>query len=181
VPTLMGDVSTEGGPFLIADRAALARWSGDEGGDYERLLGSLRVGQPRTLALNLDGAASLAWNIPTGTAQVWRLGPTAVLLTRSWVDQDEDLPRLAQPPMRRTEPMGTVDVASGWLVILWAPEPGADVLAVEPRDGWSLDLSVGGAGLVVQVPPGRYECWGDEVDIGSASAWRCLIVPDPSR
>jgi hypothetical protein len=172
-------VSTEGGPLLIADRAALAHWSGDEGGDYERLLGSLLVTQPRMLPLTSMGPQASLGTSPRGRPKSGGSSRTEVLLTRSWVDQDEDLLRLAQPPMRRTESMGTIDVASGLLVMLWAPEPGADVLDVEPGDGLSLDLSVGGAGLVVQIPPGRYACLGDEVDIGSAFAWRCLIVPGP--
>lgn len=173
----IGHVSTEGGPLLIADRTTLSGWTGVEGGDYERLCDALVASEPRALAVGLAGSAALAWNVPTGTAEAWRTSPSSVLLTRPWVDQEEDARRLAQPPMNGGEPLGRVSIPSGWLVVLWAPEPGSDVLAVEPRDGLSLELSVGCAALVIEMPPGEYECHGDEVDIGTASAWRCHLTP----
>lgn len=176
-PTLLGNVSTEGGPLLLADRAALANWSGVEGDDYDRLCDALLISQPRALSVDLAGAAALAWNVPTGTADVWRTGPASVLLARAWVNEDEELAQLAEPPMDSSELLGTVSIPSGWLVVLWATEPGNGVLAVEPQDGLSVDLSVGGAALVIQVPPGDYECRGDEVEVGNASAIRCLITP----
>ena len=178
-PTLLGDVSTEGGPLLLADRAALADWSGVDGDDYGRLCDALLVAQPRALSVDLSGSAALAWNVPTGTAEVWRIDPRSVLLARTWVDEEEDIARLAKPPMDHGESLATIRITSGWLVVLWATEPGAGVLEVEPRDGLSVDLSVGGAALVIQLPPGDYECRGDEIEVGTASAWRCLVAPAP--
>ena len=76
------------------------------------------------------------------------MGPGSALLARTWVDEDDDVARLAEPPMDNGESLGTVRITSGWLVVLWAPEPGRDVLlALEPEDGLSVDLSVGGAAL----------------------------------
>lgn len=176
-PRLLGHVSTEGGPLLIADRTAIASWAGVDTDDYDQLARALDVSEPRALAVTRGGLLGLAWNVPTGTTQIWRTGPSSLLLTRSWVDDVKDLPDLANLPMENGEALGAVSIRSGWLVVVWAAESCESVLAVEPKDGLSLDLSVGGAGLVIRMATGEYECRGDEVDIGTAGALRCHIRP----
>lgn len=176
-PRLLGHVSTEGGPLLIADRAAIANWAGADGGGYAELCDALLASETRALPISLDGSLGLAWDVQTGTTHIWRMGPSSVLLTRAWVDQLGDLPRLAKQAMDDGDAFGPVTISSGWLVVVWAPEPGHSVLAAEPSDGLSLDLSVGSAGLLIAMPTGNYEASGDEVDVDNASALRCLIRP----
>ena len=130
------------------------------------------------LGLRVDGELeAVAWNIPTGTTDVWRLGPAFVLLVREWVDPDADVAPMIDGLLAQSQLLGTFSVTSGWVVVLWSPEPGRAILAVEPEDGLTLSLSVGDAALLIQIPPGEYECRADSIVLGDRSARRCLISP----
>jgi hypothetical protein len=45
-------------------------------------------------------------------------------------------------------------VASGWLVVLWAAEDGADLREHAPFDGLAPELAIGGSTLILQANPG---------------------------
>jgi hypothetical protein len=179
----LGRVSTEGGPLLIADREALSSWSGvsGDGDDYQKACDPLNANPNLCgLQLELGGHAAIVWDMPTGTADVWRLSANSLVIVRPWVDEESRAAFLASLPRENPVRLGKLTLSSGWLVIMWAAEDGADIAGIAPRDGAPLHLSVDEAGLVAALPPGTYVCHHDELSDGSDSARRCWILADNS-
>ena len=177
----LGYISTEGGPLLIADRLVALNWRGasGDGADYERACKQLEINTDRAGAeIRIAGAVAVVWNMPTGTADVWRRSPSSLSLTRSWLGSDRDRRAvLAELPPNNPVGLGTFRLESGWLVVVWAAENGEEIAHVEPAPSRALDLSVGHAGIVVEFPNGTYVCYHDEVAAGADTARRCVIVP----
>jgi len=174
--TLVGDVSTEGGPLLLADWSAVGGWTGTDGDDYDRLCRRFDDGEPDAIQVDEPGVRALAWDVPTGTTEVWRVGPNSIALCRVWLEQTaQDGRELAGLPFSQTTRLGSLSVVSGWLAVFWATATGDDVVSKSPTDGQELDLVVGGDGLIVSLEPGDYECVADEVAASSGSARRCLV------
>jgi len=179
----VGHVSTEGGPLLIVDFNAASRWFGVEGGDYERITDLLLARQePSGLQIEIAGEPALIWQMPTGTADVWRRSDGSIVLCRPWLHPGSNNQELLAG-LRPNEPIevGRVRVKSGWVAIVWATESGSDVAQVTPGDGLSLDLSVGSAGVIAGLPRGEYVCYHDSVQTDSESALRCFIVEMGTR
>ena len=174
--TLVGTVSTEGGPLLLADRSAVGGWTGTEGNDYDRLCRRFDDGEPDAIQVDELGVQALAWNVPTGTTEVWRVGPNSIALCRVWLDQTVQHGReLAGLPFSQTTRLGSLSVLSGWFAVFWATATGDDLVSKSPADGQRLDLVVGTDGLILALRPGNYECVADEVAASSGSARRCLV------
>jgi hypothetical protein len=177
----LGYVSTEGGPLLVADRVSAAAWRGASlgGTDYSRACELLEVGHGTAGgSLALGGNEGIVWDMPTGTADIWRRRPDVIVISRPWVGADEHLASvLATLPPDGLVLLGELAVRSGWAVILWAAENGAELSSIGPADGLAIDLSVGHAAVLVSLPPGEYRCYQDQVADGDASARRCWVVP----
>jgi hypothetical protein len=174
---LVGVVSTEGGPLLIADRELAAGWTGAFGTDYQRAC-DLFDADPDVPGgpVALNGGWGMVWDMPTGTAEVWRRGAAQLTISRPWVDPDDVTSgQLADEPPRRAARFGQLEIRSGWLLIVWAAEEGREASFTAPGDGVALDLSIGHAGLIVAVPVGQYALAHDEVEIASGSSRRCFI------
>jgi hypothetical protein len=179
----VGLVSTEGGPLLIVDFNAASGWSGVEGDDYERIVELLVAREePAGLEIEIAGEPALIWQMPTGTADVWRRPDGSIVLCRPWLDPGSNNREvLAGLPPNNPIEVGRVRIKSGWVAIVWATEAGSDVAQVTPRDGLALDLSVGNAGVIAGLPRGEYDCYHDSVETGSESALRCFIVETGTR
>ena len=112
--------------------------------------------------------------MPTGSAEVWRLTASSELLSRPWFADDLEIDlvgyRLATLPAHARALLGTLDLSSGWLVVLWSAEDGAELINVEPVEGRVLDLSVRHAGMIAALPVGRYACYHDEVTDGQSKS-----------
>lgn len=176
---MVGVVSTEGGPLLIVDRELAAGWTGAFGTDYQRAC-DLFDADPDVPGgpVALDGGWGMVWDMPTGTAEVWRRGSGGLTISRPWVEPEHDISRqLAEDPPRQVVRFGQLEIRSGWLMIAWAAEEGREVSFIEPGDGVALDLSVAHAGLIVALPAGQYALAHDEVEIVSGSSRRCFIDP----
>jgi hypothetical protein len=179
----LGVVSTEGGPLLIADREVVVDWNtvlGDDT-DYRRACEPLdRSPQMRGFQLDVAGEAAIVWDIPTGTSDVWRRSPRSVVLSRCWVDRDDESARRSVASLPPVDPLGlgTFKLESGWVVIIWAAESGPDVAKQAPSPALALNLSVGGSGIVVDMPRGDYAVYCDEVTEGSTRSLRAFIVDD---
>ena len=182
----LGHVSTEGGPLLLIDLAGVGEWSGVEGDDYGRackLLDELENGGE----ISIGRQRGLLWEMPTGTAEIWRQSPDIHLLSRPWLDpksnrsEDAQARRLAQLPRSKSLLLGRLGIQSGWLAILWAPENGYDILKVAPADGLALHLSVGNSAAIIRLPAGEYTCFQDEVEDNGPSSRRCWILPVPVK
>ncbi len=179
----VGYVSTEGGPLLIVDFNAAPGWSGVEGSDYQQVSELLLAQQePPGLQIEVGGEPALIWQMPTGTADIWRRSDGSIVLCRPWLHPGSSNEELLAglPPNEPTE-VGHVRIKSGWVAIVWATEAGSDVARAVPRDGLGLDLSVGSAGVIASLAPGDYDCYHDAVDEGSESALRCFIVGKGTR
>jgi hypothetical protein len=177
----LGHVSTEGGPLLIADLHVAANWAGAEGAarDYERAREALEAG-PAVPGVQVDvaGATAVIWDMPTGTADVWRHTPDILVVTRSFLELEDS--RASLLASRQTENpilLGDFHVSSGWAVIMWAAVSGEEIDDLDVADGLALDLSVGHSGIIAALPPGDYRSYHDDVAYGSETAQRCLIVP----
>ncbi|HET9782698.1 MAG TPA: hypothetical protein VFR33_13070 [Candidatus Dormibacteraeota bacterium] len=177
---LLGHVSSEGGPLLIIDFSAARNWTGVFGDkqDYQRLCDRLEASvENHGASVEVGGQSAVAWDMPTGTADIWRRSEGSVVLCRVWqpvaVDRSEYFAAL--PQRSDAKRLGKVAITGGWLVILWAAESGAEI-NTEPKNGKALDLSVGGAGLVAAMPRGDYVCYHDEIVEGQQSAQRCFVT-----
>jgi len=155
----LGFVSTEGGPLLIADRAVLGGWSGADGPDYDRACDLLEE------ALDADDQAQgLLVEVPIGesSALLWDLAPGTVTVCRSedglvMVECSDDAPDgSCQEPEPGPGDGIVLEISSGFLVVLWGPESGAEATADGPEDGRMLDLSVQEAGIELAWEPGTY-------------------------
>lgn len=173
---LIGTVSTEGGPLLLADRSAFGGWTGTDGDDYDRLCRRFEIGEPDAIQLDDPRVQALAWFVPTGTTEVWRVGPNSIVLCRAWLEPTvHDGHEMASLPFSQTTRLGSLSILSGWFAVFWATATGAEVVSRSPKDGQRLDMAVGGDGLIVALDPGDYECWADEVAVSSGSARRCFV------
>lgn len=179
----LGFVSTEGGPLLIADRALIGQWSGADGPDYDRACDLLEAEleaseQARGLLVEIaigEGTAAL-WDIAPGTVAVHRTARNVAMVeqgapgsaTEAWPAPDEP----------GVGPQVQLEVTSGFVVVLWAPESGADVLAEDPEDGRALNLSVEEAGIELRFENGtRLLASRKRTDTEPAACW---LMPSPA-
>jgi hypothetical protein len=182
----VGHVSTEGGPLLLADRETALIWTGAIDGDYKRACALLDTepdvnDRQAATQMELPEGTVVLWDMPTGTATIWRQDESSLILCRAWLDDEADLARLAGMPPNEPLTFGRLTVHSGWLVIVWATECGEDIAAIPPSDGLSLNLSLESAGITVALPEGDYVCYRDTVEIGAASARRCIVTLSKHR
>ena len=177
---LLGTVSSEGGPLLIADATFIQSWRGidDGGADYDRACELSGNGGEITLG----AGHGVLWEMGPGTATVVRQSESTLVLSCGWFEtadpDDESFVSLASLPLSDLSvALGEVTVHSGTLVILWAPENGRCVEStVVPSDGIPTgEMSMGGTGLIVAVRPGRYAFLHDEVETDHAGAQRCHV------
>lgn len=165
---------------MISDRDAAVQWHGasGDGADYWRACEPLNASPDlRGLQLELAGEDVVIWDMPAGTADVWRVGERSIQLTWSWLDDFnlEARAELAALPRGDSTNAGAVAVRSGWLLVMWAADDGAELVGIAPSPGLALDLSVGGSGVLVEVPAGRYIVQCDEVHSEAGGARRAFL------
>lgn len=177
----LGHVSTEGGPLLLVDFKVAPNWRGvsGDGNDYRRVIALLDTArEAHGLQITIGDHAAVVWEMATGTADVWRRRDGSLVICRPWLDEDDEhAEHFASLPISSPTRIGTFQISSGSLLILWAPEDGRDLLGTVPVDGGALDLSVGHAGITVRLAPGVYVCYHDAVVDHSEHAVRCHVVP----
>jgi hypothetical protein len=181
---LIGRISSEGGPFLIADAVAARSWRGGDADHYERLLAALRGAGPSWgMSWPLGECPAVVWD-PEGEceADVLMTSPGSLVLVRGWFDGDWDAAtqEAARAPRGAQDPLGNVELRSGVLVVLWTPENGGCITdediargSGQPTGG----LAIEGTGLLLRLPPGRYACAADFVRIPNGQAIRCFVSP----
>ena len=101
-----------------------------------------------------------------------------MMLLRAWLDDEAVLDDLAEADGEDAHAIGQLDVRSGALALLWAPEDGAcfddEVLRRGGRP--AADATIEGAALVLKLAPGRYEVWHDVVELDGGFARRCRLL-----
>src|SRR5690606_3449181 len=147
----VGFVSSEGGPYLIADAVNARNWRGIDGSDYDELCSHLDALTDGVLSeFRLASLRLLTWEPGIGVADVLLADDQVVLV---------------HPSGARLELSAAIDsasleaeVESGVLAILWAPENGdcirdQDLKIQEARPPSGL-LAIDGSSLLVPVVPG---------------------------
>jgi len=182
----LGTVSSEGGPFLIADARAARTWRGAEEGsrDYDAACSALeQMGRWRWgIPWHLDGLGAAVWEPGgPGTSWVFRREDGGLVLVRGWFDGDWDAAaREAATKPRGGELLGNIDAPSHVLVVLWSPENGNCILEGDLSSGNrqpSGDISIDGSSLVIGVAHQRFQWYLDDVRIPAGDALRCFIEP----
>jgi hypothetical protein len=178
----VGHVSGEGGPLLVADANLVRVWGGarDGSGDYARACALFDGHDPEPDAVSIDigPGHGILWELHgPGSADVYR-SDDEIMLVRAWLDDEAALDALAEADGEQEQEIGELDVTSGAIALIWAPETGSviddDVIR---RGGRPPDeLTVEGTVFVVRVPPGRYHVWHDWVELEGGVARRCRIV-----
>jgi hypothetical protein len=180
----LDEVSTEGGLLLLADANTARAWHGTEedGSDYQRACrlfensavpGSIiPVGQGQAILWDMEGS---------GTADVFLEEPDHLIIVRAWMDDNDEeavLFSLAALPLQSTTNVGSLEITSGILAIMWATESGECIESLNIRESArpTGNMASEDAGLLVQLPNGRYVCLHDEVEQEDNSARRCHLI-----
>lgn len=178
-----GEVSTEGGPFLVADARAIRSWRATKEA-YGAVCGVFEAnGYQGAVSWPVGGVDAIAWEPEgEGTTDVLVLPGARVVLVRGWFDGDWDAAtrEAAALPFTATTAVGHVDVPSCLLVVLWSPEDGACVRESDiarRRTRPTGPLAVDGSTLLVPVEHRRFRCAADRVSIPAGEAVRCLLEP----
>lgn len=177
----IGNVSSEMGPLLIADASTARLWRGSDGdgADY-KLACDLTLETPAAF-IAIGDQRAVVWEMEApGMAEVFADLLSRLILVHCWLDamdeQDEEamVARLAALPIKQSTELGRLEITSGVLAILWAPEGGEGIpltiTAEVERPGPSLAIET--AGLLVKLPIGTYSCLHDAVEIGENEAVR---------
>ena len=181
----LGDVSTEGGPFLIVDRLAFGSWRGAGDGttalestDYAMIL-AIYEGQ-----LAIAGRSAVAFDIAgPGTASVFRAGTGEIVIASAFVDSDDDWAHRQRATARKwraiSDVLGHVDVPSGDVVIIWSPVDSRDVNPFPAGvDATRLDANaIVGLGIQVTVEPGRYVVRAGETELDGHAGICAVVMP----
>ena len=184
-------VNSEGGPFLIADAEIAHNWHGTEkgGSDYERACQLFSTDpEPPGLFIPVGAGQALLWEpYGAGTGDVFMDEQGNLTIIRAWLDEpagadaDDELrtiTRLVQMPLGDSVPLGSLEILSGVLAILWSPESGEciEALDVEESERPTGEMATDSSGLLVRIAKGRYACLHDEFELADVSARRCHLI-----
>lgn len=156
-------VSSEGGPVILADFEALRSWRGafHDSGDYERACETL--GDSTICELAVGGLRAVVWHMGgPGTADIVQVSAEHISLVRIWPDaswSEQDCTQAVTAAATErfgSEELAQVVIHSGYLLALWAPEDMTACGSPSGGSGAPDDLSMGGGGAYIKVPPGRY-------------------------
>jgi hypothetical protein len=150
---VVGKVTGEGGPLFLVDRVAVEDWSGSDGdgADYARVMALPNLTGRFELR---SGEGAIAWEMEgAGTATLYRVRVGDLVLQRDWTAS----PAVLEPAPEATV-LGDLEIASGSLVVMWAPVAWSDLWdppAVSDAGPLSMPTMLN-VGVQVAVPPGRY-------------------------
>ena len=182
----LGYVSSEGGPLLIADSAIAQNWLGatfDTQDDYQRAC-EIFDAEPEVQGklLTIANGMGLIWDMGgAGTSDIFLRDSTHLVIVRAWLDDPDDeaiVSTFAHTPLREHKKLGSLNIKTGIVAILWAPESGQ---TIEPTDisinaAPINNLGIDGSGLLVKLPIGEYQCLSDEFTTEHGDARRCHLV-----
>ena len=170
--------------MLCLDARAANDWKGSEAGstDYEELCLRFDV-QPELPAtlFRVGEQSAVAWEMSgAGTADVFEAGKGRIRIVRAWLENDtpEEIKLLASAEASIHLNVGTIELPSGFLAVLWGPESGEKVLLPTERDVQSAQgTSIADSVWVMKVRNCRFRCEHDEVRVGASLARRLTLIP----
>lgn len=180
----------------MADANVARTWRGSDGGssDYDRACLQLRSDPDAPgIQWGFNACQSIIWDpYGPGTGDAFSEGTDRLVFIRAWLDEPADadtddelatVSALVLLPSNEAVSLGTLEITSGVLAILWAPESGE---CIEPSDIESLrlnestrpsgEMSSDSSGLLVKMATGIYTCFHDEIELGGSSARRCHLI-----
>jgi hypothetical protein len=178
-------INTEGGPLLCADMDAARCWKGSEAGsaDYEDLCARFDA-TPKLAAtlITVGDHPAIAWEMcGPGTADVFRSTDGLIRIVRAWVDEDaqEEIEKLAAHDAPSHVEVGEIEIPSGLLAVLWAPESGQRIPLSTEQDVQRVSgTSLNDSAFLLKVSSSRYRCQHDEVNVGVSRAVRLTLIPN---
>jgi len=177
-------INAEGSPLLCLDARAAESWKGSEDGapDYDNLCAEIGTcSEFSAIVRQIGGQRSAVWEMGgAGTADVFLRHDGAVVVVRAWLAEntDRELIKVAiGNPDYRLE-MGTIDVPSGILAVLWAPESGERIpqeldTGVVRVPGTAVRDSV----FALKLPNVCFDSYDERVYIGMSEARRLTLIP----
>ena len=184
-------VNSEGGPFLLADAIVMRDWhgSGGDGSDYERACQLLQSDpEPPGALLPIGVGKALVWDpYGAGTGDVFMDEQGGLTIIRAWLDEHEGastddelrtVTTLATLPPTGATSLGSLKITCGVLAILWAPESGEciEALNVDESERPTGEMATDSSGLLVRIATGNYTCLHDEFELEKVSARRCHLI-----
>lgn len=133
-------INAEGGPLLCLDARAATGWKGCEAGstDYENLCARFDAQlELPSAVLTVGEHSAVAWEMSgPGTADVFEAGEGRIRIVRAWLDEDtpEEIEQLASADAPSHVDVGEIEIPSGSLAVLWAPESGQKIPFSTERD-----------------------------------------------
>jgi len=180
----LDNVDSEGGPLLIADATVARIWRGTESSDYDRACEVfIQDSSIEGYLISVGSKQGLVWEMGgEGTADVFLEGNDHLIIVRAWLEDPTDemsvLTVLAALPRTQTLSLGSLEITSGVLAILWAPESGESIETLEVAESArpTGEMMSESCGLLVALPNGVYSCWHDEVEHEGSEARRCHLI-----
>jgi hypothetical protein len=177
-------LNAEGGPLLCMDAGAAARWNGAEDGsrDYTDLCLVIDT-QPEFSAkiMPISGVSSVVWEMQgAGIADAFVYTDGRIKIVRAWLSDgsNEEVMALADcAPVSRVQ-LGVIDVSSGVLALLWAPESGRKF--PQHIDGPFRRIcgtAIAGSAFAVNARKCSYSCWDERVNSGESKARILTLIP----
>lgn len=175
-------MNSEGGPVLCMDMQAARYWNGNKGSesDYCKLCETLENTPGfSSMTLTIRGLGMVVWE-PHGSgtidAFVDRNGD--IVFVRSWLSgcESNEVEVLAVHEPIAREVIGTMELQSGGLAILWAPESGSNMPDAVSEDvtlvhNTILERSV----YIIKRPIGTLSFAIESVQLGNSQAQRLCV------
>lgn len=181
----IGDVNAEGGPLIYLDSKVAPHWHGIENGgmDYQRVCDFLEADDSHREGgiISINAHFAILWEMAGGgTAEVFQITKKYYIVVRSWPLDLEDLMINSQLACLKGEnplKLGSINILSSFLIILWAPESGNCIGNPETLNPGrpTGEMAIDSAGLIVRCLPGVYEFTHDTVRSKYGDGRRCHI------
>ncbi|MCW3098388.1 MAG: hypothetical protein JWL77_4006 [Chthonomonadaceae bacterium] len=183
-----GVVDSEEGLLLFGDANTLHHWRGleNEQAQVDQIEVILESGQPG-LNISIEDGMGVIWEMEgAGTTDVF-ISDIAedIMLVRVWLEGSEDSESETQiitdfsvTPVASNPVFAEFEVRSGCLGIL-APSESGECINSQDSIHYFLsveDMATESSGTLLPCANGRYQCFHDSVQLGSAEARRCYIT-----
>lgn len=181
--TYLGNISTEGGPLIIADSNIINNWNGVEGNDYVQLCNIFDSdltleGFPITFKSN----SPITWELEGGGIVDIYKNETEIILVKIWQSDDIKIDRteLATIPISEKHiHIGNLIINATYLLIFWATESLKNAFLDYSKHYGILngDFAFDNSSLYIKTSVKEFSCICDNVNINKCCARRLHLMP----